>query len=406
MIRVLQVVPQFAVGGGERVAMHLLLNLAPQHFDVMGVCLEGNPGSEMAQRLADARVEVAYLGKRPGFDPRMVGRVLAAVNRFKPDVVHSHNHVLPYLMPTLVGSKHVKVAVHTVHSLAGYDAIGANRWLNLFAFRHLGVMPVAIANAVGESVRWVYGVDAPIVLNGIPIQEYQQNVEVRSQWRSRHGIGAEDIIFANIACLTRVKNHGLLLEAFARITDRLPSARCLIVGSGRLASEIKDKVASLSLGGQVNLLGDRTDVPEILTAADICVLSSDCEGRPLCVMEAMAAGKPVVATAVGGLPEMVPPEVGILVPASDIEKLAQAMFKIAVGRDLRLRMGNAARAFAEEHFSVACMTESYEALYKSRLAIGRTRSAVWRRQSHTDDSPVQSNDTDAHAGISYRSETK
>lgn len=366
MIRVMQVVPQFAVGGGERVAMQLLLNLDSSEFKAAALCLQARPDSEMVRRLEGAGVNVVYLGKRPGIDPVTMRKVFAAVRRFRPDILHSHNYSLPYLLPALVGHT-VKAAIHTIHSLAEYDAQGFQRRLTRFAFRRLNVTPVAISEAVGRSIRRVYGVDAPLVPNGIPIEEYRRNAGAGSKWRQANGIRNDDILFVNVSRLWKVKNHRLFLEAFAEVSRRLPSARCLIVGDGPIRVEIETQIAALSLAGRVGLLGDRNDIPEILAAADLFVLSSDCEGSPLCIMEAMAAGKPVVATAVGGIPELVTRACGILVPKGDAAAMSLGMMKLGSDRELRSRMGAAARASAERHFGVDGMTKKYETLYVSTL---------------------------------------
>jgi glycosyltransferase involved in cell wall biosynthesis len=129
----------------------------------------------------------------------------------------------------------------------------------------------------------------------------------------------------------------------------------------------------LGLQERVHLLGQRSDVPETLNAADVFVLGSDYEGNPLAVLEAMAAGKPVVSTAVGGVPELVEGGCGLLVPPRDARALSKAMRYMLESPEARKSMGEASARRAVERFDLQVMTEAYEALYKELIANDRSR---------------------------------
>src|SRR5436305_24303 len=222
MMRVAQVVPQFAVGGGERVAMHLLCQLKERGHSVLGISLGPRSDSEMSRRLDEAGIRVEYLAKRSGFQPKVMATTFRALRKFNPDVVHSHNYVLPYLIP-YAALKPGRV-VHTVHSMAEYDATGANRLLNSVAFR-LGVVPVAIAGEVHASIGRVYGVNARIVKNGIPLDENRNSASSRNEWRRAHGVGDADLLFVATGALWPVKNHTGLIAAFRQVAGRVPNAK-------------------------------------------------------------------------------------------------------------------------------------------------------------------------------------
>lgn len=367
MMRIAQLVPQFAVGGGERVAMQLLCELKRRGHVVLGIALGSRSESEMTRRLDQAGIQVEYLAKHKGFEPKLVAMIFQMLRKFNPDVVHSHNHVLPYLLP--YAARHRGRIVHTVHSMADYDATGANRVINALAFR-LGVVPVAIADEVRASIRRVYGMNAPIVKNGIPVDQYRKAASSRSEWRSANGVREADLLFVAIGALWPVKNHAKLIAAFRQVADRVPSAKCFIAGSGPLREQLTRQIHQINLSAKVKLLGERDDVPDVLSACDVAVLPSHCEGSPLSLMEAMAAGKPVIATAVGGVPEMVSGETARLIARDNVNALADAMIELAGNVELRQRMGAAGAHRAAANFGLDRMTAGYEALY-SELPVNK-----------------------------------
>ena len=165
----------------------------------------------------------------------------------------------------------------------------------------------------------------------------------------------------------------MLLQAFAALRD--PRAHLLLLGEGSLREQLAASVGSYGLEQQVHLLGKRFDIPEWLGASDVFVLSSDWEGNPLSVMEAMAAGLPVVSTSVGGVPELVEPgQQGFLVPPGDRREFTMAMRRLLENRELMLGMGDAACCHASKSFRVERMVNNYARLYESTLAGSRRRS--------------------------------
>jgi glycosyltransferase involved in cell wall biosynthesis len=333
----------------------------------MAISLYERRGSDIEGFLDDDGIKVAYLGKTPGIDLSMIGKIGRLVRSFEPDVIHTHLYSLRYMMPTLVWRRAKSVTIHTLHNLAQHDGRPIDRVVYRFAFRHQRVIPVAIADAVRKSIIDVYGLNAPLIPNGIPVHEYQKGLEKRELWRTQHGIQPNDVVFVNLGRLSKQKNQKLILNAFAKVVTRVPFLRCLFVGDGELKAELKRQAAALSLESKVEFLGLRFDVPDILAASDVGLLSSDWEGNPLSVMETMAAGKPMVATAVGGVPELVPLNSGIVVQPGNVEAFAEAMYQMAHAPELRMRMGAAAKEFARGHFSAATMTRRYESLYEDAL---------------------------------------
>ncbi len=373
MIRVLHIVPGLEVGGAERMAVNLMRASDREQFEVGAISLFDPVGTDLDldEILARARIPVSYLGKRRGFDPRMFVRVPRAMERFRPQVVHTHSYVLRYAFPFVLGHR-IPAKVHTVHNLAEREVDWAGRLIHRGAFRR-GVVPVAIAEEVADSLRRLYGIDGfPLIPNGIQVADFRRPSIDRGNWRRREGFAPTDLLFVCVGGLRLQKNPVLLLESFARGPASDPRAHLLYVGEGRLRAELERRIGALGLQGKVHLLGLRSDVPEILNAADVFVLSSDWEGNPLSVMEAMAAGKPVVCTAVGGVPELVEDgRCGVLVPQRDAEASAKAMRYMLENPGARTSMGRASAKRAVERFDLRAVTEAYEDLYRTTIAKSR-----------------------------------
>jgi glycosyltransferase involved in cell wall biosynthesis len=235
------------------------------------------------------------------------------------------------------------------------------------------VLPVAIAQEVADSLHRFYGIEEfPLIPNGIPVDAFRQAPIVGERWRREKGFAPTDILFVCVAAFRPQKNLALLITSFAQGPASDPRARLLFVGEGELRPELEKQIDAVGLRKQVHLLGQRSDVPEVLNAADVFVLSSDYEGNPLSVLEAMAAGKPVISTAVGGVPELVEGGCGLLVPPRDAQALSKAMSYMLENAGARISVGKASAARAVERFDLRVMTEAYEDLYKKLVANNRS----------------------------------
>lgn len=374
MTRVMHILPRLGNGGAEWMATNLMRTLDGAEFEAAAISLYDPLGTKLDGILDQAAIPVWYLGKRRGFDPRMFVRVGRAMRDFRPEVVHTHSYVLRYALPHLSRWRYLAM-VHTVHTLAEKEVGRSGRLVHRVAFRR-GVVPVVIAHEAAESFQRVYGRrGSPLIPNGIPVDEFRQPLVNRERWREVEGFSTADVIFVCVAQLRPEKNPALLLEAFARGPAYDPRARLLFVGVGSLSEDLKRRIKALGMEEKVRLLGRRSDVADILNAADAFVLASAYEGNPLSVMEAMATGKPVVCTAVGGVPELVEDgECGLLVPPGEAEALAGAMNRLLKSPALRASLGASAAARAVERFDVRAMTTAYEDLYRRTIAKATRKS--------------------------------
>jgi glycosyltransferase involved in cell wall biosynthesis len=364
-LRVLHITPSFGVGGAEQMAGHLMVGLSESH-DVAGAGLYPAMNSSIEHRLMRANIPLWHLGKRPGFDPRLFWSLDRVFEKVRPHVVHTHLSVLRYALPGLL-RRRVPVVVHTLHNLAEHETDAFGRLVQWFAFRH-AVLPVAISREVAASVKRVYGVECKaMVPNCIPVDNYRRNLADRVRWREKERFERDAILFTCVGRLEPQKNPLLLVEAFAALND--PRTHLVMLGEGSLREQVAAYIQQHELGRRVHLLGKRSEVAECLAASDVFVLSSNWEGNPLAVMEAMAAGLPVIGTAVGGVPELVESgRQGILVPPGDCLAFANAMRTLLNDPHKRASMANAARALATAAFKVERMAQGYASVYQAALA--------------------------------------
>jgi glycosyltransferase involved in cell wall biosynthesis len=363
-VKVLHIVPMLSPGGAERVAVHIVTRLNRQRYEPVVVSLWGRLECDLDRLLAEAGVEVRYLDKRPGFDYRMFYRLHRALRDCSPDIVHTHLHVLRYALPSLLLLKHASL-LHTVHNLAEREIEAGVRWIQRCAFNH-GVVPVAVAEEVALSLKRLYGVQqCRVISNGIPTDHYAGPQTSRQEWRRRESFGENDVLFVCVARFAAQKNHALLLKAFAEGPASDPAAHLVLVGEGVLQKQLEEQTHKLGLARQVHFLGVRTDIPDVLGAMDVFALSSDYEGNPLSVMEAMAAGLSVVATAAGGVPNLLENgKEGFVVKPGSVQDLSNAMSLLLGNGELRQSLGRAAARRARENFDVSAMVQAYEEMYE------------------------------------------
>lgn len=349
-LRVLEVIPTLRRAGAERMVVSLARRLDRARFDVAIAALYDRTPGDFEDELD---VPVRRLGKRRGLDLRMIPRLRRVFRDFQPDVIHTHSYVLRYVLPAawLGGCAAI---VHTVHNVATRESDRVGRLIHRWAFRRR-VAAVAVAAEVARSFRALYGCDAAATIpNGIDVGACHRP-EAREAWRRANGFSPEDTLIVSAARLEPQKNPLGLIDAFARVER----GRLLMAGDGSLLEAARTRAA-----GRVHFLGVRNDMPELLSAADVFALASDWEGNPLSVMEAMAAGLPVAATAVGGVPELVVDgETGLLVPPGDAAALGAALSKLVSDASLRARMAQAARSRAQR-FDARVMAAAYAELFE------------------------------------------
>ena len=364
-MRVLHVVDSLGVGGTEHALVRVIEKTRDQvdHF----VCCVREKGATAA-RLEVQGIRVIPLGKRLGNDWKIAGRIACLCREVHPDVVHTRNWGT---VDGILGGRlaRVPVVIHGEHGRDASDVNGRNRRRNLV--RRLLAPLVSQFVTVSAQLRdWlvdevgINGAKVRVLINGVDVHEFRPH-EGREALRNRYGYGATDVVVGTVGRLDPVKNHVGLLEALRSLSRNAPNVRVVIVGDGPERVRLQELIQEYGVSGTTQLLGHRTDIPALLSLFDVFVLPSLGEGMCNTVLEAMAVGLPVVATAVGGNPELVVPgHTGMLVPVHDADALAQAIRAYAGDSRMRCEHGTAGRERVLEHFTLGQMADGYVSLYR------------------------------------------
>jgi glycosyltransferase involved in cell wall biosynthesis len=361
-IRVLEALATLRRAGAEQVAVSLACGLPPSRFETGVVTLYGAFPGGLDSVLEERGAPVWRLGKRRGPDPRMWPRLVRALREFRPDVIHTHSYILRYVLPAWALERR-GIVVHTVHNVAEKEVDALGRAIHRMAFG-AGVRPVAVSGEVARSFRAVYGFEpAAVIPNGAATARAVEP-GAREAWRTAHGFAPDHILVASVGRFEPQKNPLGLIAAFARAAAGRPAMRLAMAGEGSLFEASRALAEKLGVVGRVSFLGLLGRVPEMLSACDLFVLASQWEGAPMAILEAMAARLPVVAAAVGGVPELVVDGVtGLLTPPGDAAGLAAALAALADDPERRRRFGDAAGLRAAR-FDVGAMVESYAAFFE------------------------------------------
>lgn len=372
-MRVLHLIKGLGLGGAEN-----LLLAAARHRGAGGVAYEVGyflPWKDaLVAPIRGAGAPVTCFPARTGAGVVLRAPAVAAHLRARDvDLVHCH---LPLagVAGRLAGRlAHVPV-VYTEHNvMERYHPL--TRRANLWTWR-LQELVVAVSAEVAGSIARHAGPAVPVrvVTNGVPVERLRPDPEAGAAVRRRLGMPAGAPVVGQVAVFRRQKRLDLWLGAAEAVRRRHPDARFLLVGDGPLRSEVEAWARAPGLGGAVHLPGLQEEVGPYLAAMDVLMISSEFEGLPLVVLEAMAMEVPVVATAVGGIPEaVVDGETGRLVPPGEAGPLAAAAADLLSDPRERRAMGGAARRRVTERFSTERMLGELETLY--REVLGRARRA-------------------------------
>ncbi len=358
-VRLLHLVISLEVGGLERVLVNHIRHADRTRFEVGVACLAG-PG-RLAAEIEAQGVPVHALDVHGRGISRGVRRLVSELRRLRPDVLHTHNLAAHLLGSTAARIARVPVIVHTKHGR--YDT---SSWRRALGMRIASALSSAIVPVSEDSAREALSYEG---VSGRKIRVIHNGVDVTAITPGDRFTRAPGSRAVSVGRLAAVKDYPTLLRATRLVVDALPSFRLELVGDGPERAALERLRLDLGLEGEVSFLGERHDVLERLRAADVFALSSTSEGLSLGLLEALAAGLPIVATRVGGNAEIVTDgETGRLVPPADPTALATALLACLTDPPLLVAMGRAARRRAEEHFDLAKVVATYESLYLELLA--------------------------------------
>ncbi len=364
--RVMFVVLQLDAGGSERVVYDLARNLDREKFEVYVAAFKGGVLVEPLRAICK---EVVFVDKKPGLDLGAMLQIARLVREFDIDVVNAH-HYMPCFY-SFLGTRVLsgRRLVYTEHSVPEVEEVGQNfhgKLFNLMLYRVSAV--VGVSRAITERFRELYPRHSSkfhLILNGVDIEKFRNKGD-RDLVRSRWGLTADHFVVGTVANFRRVKNHACLVRAAARLKESHPQLRLMFVGTGfpgdeeNSEPEVRALVQELGLEGRVVFAGYQEDIPAMLSAFDAFCLPSFSEGLPVSLLEAMAAGVPVVGSAVRGIEEVIESGItGWLFCNESSAALATCINDI-VSRPkvLKINSENAYR-FVSEKFSLKSNLEEY-----------------------------------------------
>jgi Glycosyltransferase len=358
---VVHLVETLGIGGLERVVATIANGLSADKYQIQVWCAVS--GGSIADDLQAQGITVKILGISSYYN--LVGflRLARMLRSIKPDIVHTHTYftnTLGRIAAKLAGVPVILTHVHSTYWAYSKRNLFIEKILSRFTDRI-----ICCSNAVQEFVVSHEGIDSVKVVtiyNGVRAKTGAFN---RTEIRKNLDLDVHDVVIVTVASLVYIKGHRYLIEAVNMLNKDERALQYLIVGDGPFRRTLEEQVGRLGLENLVRFLGEKKDIKEVLLSADIFVLPScEIEGLGLSILEAMAYGKPVIATAIGGIPEAVDDGVtGLLVPPHDPTALARALRVLLHDKGKRERMGSeGARRFAMK-FSVEKFLHEIDSLY-------------------------------------------
>jgi len=309
------------------------------------------------------------LARNKGFQPSVVFKIARIIKERKIDIVHCQRH-----KPTVYGTLAAYLAGEDLKVISHVRGLNRTRnfrrrLLNRLLFKRIARI-IAVSNGVREDIVKSNSIaireKVVTVYNGINVEPFLDSKLTRKQARTRLGLPPKQgFVYGTVARLVETKGQKVLLRAFAKVYERYPDSWLVFAGAGRLESELSALATDLDIHERVVFLGFRTDIPEILKAYDVFVLPSIAEGLPGALLEAMASGIPVIASRVGGVPEILnSPDLGVMVSPSAVDELSMAMEQLCSMDDMRRNeVGKALRQRVLEKFTkekmVSAMIDQY-----------------------------------------------
>jgi glycosyltransferase involved in cell wall biosynthesis len=369
-IRVLQLITSLDRGGAENHLLALLTHADHDAFELETAVLSGD--GELVGVFRDAGIPVHLLRARSRFDPGALGRLVSLLRTGHFDILHSHLFradiygglavaQLGRQRPLLVSTRHNddRFFLNPFVGIAHY-LVSARQDLIIAISDHIARFTVARGVRHPERVRRVYhGLEPPVTR---ALEREGQRI------RGELGIGPDAFLVGNVGRLAPQKGQRHLIRAMPLLLERVPRAHAVIAGGGDLEDFLRDLAQEMGVAERVHVLGPRKDVPELMHAIDVFAMPSIWEGFGLVLLEAMAAGRPIVASRVATIPEVVVDgKTGLLVPAGDPLALAEALAQLAHQSALATRFGEAGRERLRRHFSIDKMVGDTELLYRELM---------------------------------------
>ncbi len=344
----------FAIGGLERMVERLSVASKSRGVETLVIAyLEDGP---IRAELEEQGVRTLTFDSGPGLHPGLIWRLRSVLRRERIDVLHTH-HVGPFAYGAPAAILAGCPRVHTEHSHELYDT---RRRKLLGAMMSPLAEVVAVTPEISEFRKRFPG-RCRVITNGVPLPSLEPSMRARG--RALLGAEQDSFVLGCAARLSPEKNHAGLLEAFAQLLDDEPRSLLACAGVGPLADVLRADATRLGVSEHVRWLGPVEDMRHFYAALDACVLNSTREGLPLCLLEAMSFGIPVVATDVGGVGELIADGAGILVPPQAPQVLAGALRSLATQPERANELGREGKSRIRQSYSIDQMVDRYVELY-------------------------------------------
>lgn len=352
---ILQIMPEFGLAGAEIMCENLCYQIIDSKKYNLYVASLFDYHSPITERMESRGIKIIYLGKRPGFDILTIIKLVHVMKLYNIEIVHTHRYVMQYAIPASILSG-VKIRVHTIHNIATKEVDGFRRKLAFFFFKHCNVIPVSISPIVQKTVIEEYGItksQTPIVLNGLDLSRCHPKTDY---------VSSKPFRFIHIGRFNSQKNHGVIISAAEKLKSEGYVFTINLVGGAGNEESRKKEVKEKGLEKIVLFSGLQSNIYPFLIESDCFILPSLYEGMPVTLVEAMGCGMPIIASAVGGVPDMITNEKTGLLILPTIDDLVNAMKRIIIDNLLREKIGlNALNE--SKRFTAEQMFEGYDKVY-------------------------------------------
>ncbi len=372
-INILYIIWSLDVGGAERIVVSLAKYINKDKYNPIVCCL--NYKGKLAEELEGMSIKVIALDKKPNIDLSIIPKLIRVIKEHRIHIVHTHLWTADFWGRIAAKFAGVPVIISTAHNVDCWKPkmfLFMDRFLAKFSDKI-----IAVSNSVKEFYvsQVISDNKIEVIYNGIDVKQGlspQGTVPVlqcpSAKIREEFGIRQGETVLAIIGRLVPQKGHIYFLEMMQILRNKYPNIRGLIIGEGQLKEKLISKAKELHLEKNVIFTGLRKDIPDLLNVIDIMVSSSTYEGLPMILLEAMAAGKPIVATRVGGNPEIIDEgKTGFLVPAKDPQALADRVSSLLDDSECARRIGESAQEKVQSLYSIEKMLHDTENIYDELL---------------------------------------
>lgn len=354
---VIHLIPSLEVGGMERLVSDLAIARTSGKTSILCLNKLGTLGEQIEKNVD---IEVLEIPKNLFLATWTVYKTLKIL---KPDIIHCHNlqaHFFGGICSILLPNTKVVLTKHGQH----IPSSGYTSKINKLTLKRSKIIGVS-ADITQLMQKWISKNNQPIeyIANGISLTPYK-NLKLKETAKRELGIKQSTFCVGIVARLSPPKDHLLLIEAMALVSEIYPDIKLVIAGDGPLRSTIETYITSNHYDHVITMLGERKDIANILNALDVFALTSSSEGIPMTILEAMAANLPIIATNVGGIPQVVINEAtGLLVKNQDKNGLVEAIKRLFESHELRKSLGEEGHLFLKNNYSISQVAAKYENVY-------------------------------------------